>query len=219
MVSATRHVLADEELGKKDNDYKLRSDKQHSWRPQQWRLLSRPPLRRLLLIVAAAYLVYMFFKNMPTDLTPARERYKYGVAQSRPKNLQSPSPISAPAVVPQNVPPPRDESMAVNRDDLYYDGNVIFNALGESLLRFREPSNRYLVRHPVVFAASSLESVSDLLPLACGMADRTKSNVHFVLMGRNDVSIEGILHVNGIHDGECPIHWHGRLHIYQACDI
>ena len=69
------------------------------------------------------------------------------------------------------------------------------------------------MKHAVVFAASSLRGVSDLLPLVCGMANRTINNVHFVLMGRNDLSIEGIQYVNRVRDGDCPIHWHGTFHI------
>ncbi|RJE23582.1 hypothetical protein PHISCL_04082 [Aspergillus sclerotialis] len=206
MKPSTRHFWADEELGKKDDDYKLRSDKLHSWRPQQWRP-SRMP-RRLLLMLAVAYLIYIFFHSISTDLTPAAERYKYRGTQSQQKSSQWPFSISTPAVVSQHGPPPRDESQAGNRDDFYYDGHIIFNSLGNSLLRFQKQSDRHFVKHAVVFAASSLRGVSDLLPLACRMANRTINNVHFVLMGRNGVSIEGIQYVNGIHDSDCPVHWH-----------
>ena len=211
MRPSTRRFWADEELGKKDDDYKFRSDKLHTWRPQQW----RPPRmsRRLLLMVAVAYLIYIFFHNVSTDLTPAAERYNYRGTQSRQQSSQWPFSMSTPAVISQHGPPPRDESLVGNKDDFYYDGDIVLNSLRKSLLRFQKPSDRHFVKHAVVFAASSLRGVSDLLPLVCGMANPTINNVHFVLMGRNDLSIEGIQYVNRVRDGDCPIHWHGTFHI------
>jgi hypothetical protein len=54
-----------------------------------------------------------------------------------------------------------------------------------------------------------LRSISDLIPLACEMARQTANEVHFALMGRHNVSIEGIQYVNGISVADCPMYWHG----------
>jgi hypothetical protein len=64
-----------------------------------------------------------------------------------------------------------------------------------------------------MFAAASLHSVSDMVPLACKMAAKRLNHVHFVLMGKEDVSIEGIKQVNGISDPECPMTWHGTIYL------
>jgi mannose-6-phosphate isomerase-like protein (cupin superfamily) len=48
------------------------------------------------------------------------------------------------------------------------------------------------------------------------MAHHRVNEVHLVLMGRDDVSIEGIQRVNGIEDGDCPIHWHGMFRRFSA---
>lgn len=210
MLPAMKFFLVDEELGKKDDDYKRRTDKHRSWRPRQWKA---PRPRRVLLVAVGAYILYLFFQNMPTDLTPTVERYHHRIPQARHDESQRSFSMPSPAVISHSAPPPRDESMAANMGDFYYDGEIEFHALRKSLLPFREPLNRHAVSRAVVFAASSLRSVSDLLPLACRMADQTVNNVHFVLMGKDNVSFEGIQHVNGIRDGDCTIHWHGRFQV------
>jgi hypothetical protein len=45
------------------------------------------------------------------------------------------------------------------------------------------------------------------------MAAKRLNHVHFVLMGKEDVSIEGIKQVNGISDPECPMTWHGTIYL------
>jgi hypothetical protein len=95
-----------------------------------------------------------------------------------------------------------------------YDGKIRFYELAQSLPRKPRPAT--LATEAVLFAAASLRSVSDMLPLACGMAARQLNRVHFVFMGKEEVSIDGIKQVNGISDPECPITWHGTLFIpYQ----
>ncbi|PYI11166.1 hypothetical protein BO78DRAFT_359717 [Aspergillus sclerotiicarbonarius CBS 121057] len=204
MLPSRRPFLADEELGKKDDDHRVRPGRTQQWRPKQW----KPPRpRRLLLGLVALYLLYLFFKNMPTDLAPAPERFNPAFAQARQAALQlQQQQLQSPplAHTPQG-PPDRDESDTESTDELYYDGKINFYSLAQSLHRFQGQSSRY---HVVIFAAASLKSVSDLLPLACQMANRKFNEVHFVLMGREDVSIEGIQRVNGLDDASCPVNWH-----------
>lgn len=139
---------------------------------------------------------------MPTGLSPAAERYNPELAKARQKDK-----------TPYQEAPPRDEATEdVNghKEDYYYDGLIRLNALVASLRRLQRPDPKEpIVSHPVAFAGSDLRSVSDLLPLACEMARRKANDVHFVLMGRDDVSIEGIQHVNAINADNCPVLWHG----------
>ncbi|RAL00927.1 uncharacterized protein BO80DRAFT_425322 [Aspergillus ibericus CBS 121593] len=208
MLPSRRPFLADEELGKKDDDHRVRPSHTQQWRPKQW----KPPRpRRLLLGLVALYLLYLFFKNMPTDLPPAPERFNPAFAQARQAALQLQQQQQLPSLADtQQGPPDRVKSNTELNNDHYYDGKINFYSLAKSLHRFQGQSSRYgkPTNHVVIFAAASLKSVSDLLPLACQMATRKVNEVHFVLMGREDVSIEGIQRVNGLDDASCPVNWH-----------
>ncbi|EAW13040.1 uncharacterized protein ACLA_014770 [Aspergillus clavatus NRRL 1] len=202
-----RPFTADEELGKKDDDHRPQAIREPLWRSKQWRA---PRPRRFIVVVIAVYLLYLFFKNMPTDIPPAVERFNPGFAQGRRQSGRPWPPSITPPATSAQKPPPRDASTKQDRTDFYYEGDIKFNALPKSLQRFWKPPARYgnTASHAVVFAASSLRSVSDLLPLACRMAEQRVNEVHFVLMGRDDVSIEGIQRVNGIDEIACLINWH-----------
>ncbi|KAL2864672.1 proteasome regulatory particle base subunit RPN1 [Aspergillus lucknowensis] len=195
--------FASEELGKKNDDHRPMTHPEQQWRPRSWKL---PRRRRILLLPVILYLLYIFFKNMPTDLPPARERLKPTIPSS-----QHVLPDAAPPPgTSLSNPPPRDESSSGNSDELYYNGKLKFYELGKSLKLFQASSNHggKAASHSAVFAAASLRSVSDLLPLACSMANRKLNKVHFLLMGRDEVSIEGIQSVNGVSRADCPINWH-----------
>ncbi|KAL2821636.1 armadillo-type protein [Aspergillus granulosus] len=200
MPPSKRPFLADEKLGKKDDDHRPKTPLEQQWQPKLWK---RPRRRRILLTILMLYLLYLFFKNMPTDLPPARERMN-----SRLSQTQHVLPDAAPPPgIFTSGPPPRDEPSRGNEDDYYYEGKLQFYELGKSLKLFQQPMGQ-ATSSAVVFAAANLGSVSDLLPLACRMVDRKLNKVHFVVMGRDDISIEDIQRVNGMTKTSCPIHWH-----------
>ncbi|KAF7128737.1 hypothetical protein CNMCM5793_003588 [Aspergillus hiratsukae] len=207
MLPSKRPYLADEELGKKDDDHRPRTGQKQLWRAKQWRA---PRPRRLIIGIILLCLLYLFFKNMPTDLPPAVERLHPGFTQARQSGGKSWPPTMPSSVTPAKGPPPRADSQTNIKEDFYYEGEIRFNALARTLQRFWKPPTRHggSISRAVVFAGSNLRSVSDLLPLACRMADQKINEVHFVLMGRDDVSIEGIQRVNDINEVDCPIIWH-----------
>ncbi|KAJ6134006.1 hypothetical protein N7523_000328 [Penicillium sp. IBT 18751x] len=197
MAPAKMSLRADEELGKKDDD--LHFD-QTRFRPAQSRVYPRP--RRILIIVIALVALYQFFKHMPTDIAPAAERYNPAIT-----NLRHPSPqlpVQSPYVSKTDSPPYR--VLHINDEEENLDGAIKFYELARSLPHSKQSEHK--ASHAVLFAASSLHSVSDMLPLACQMARQKLNHVHFVLSGKDQVSIEGIKMVNGIVDTECPMTWH-----------
>lgn len=207
MLSSKRQFLADEELGKKDDDHRPRANREQLWLSRQW----KPPRRRRFLWgLLAICLIYVFLRNMPTDLAPASERYNSYLPQER---QQSPSTASFP---PQE-PPPRDRSVAETNKEYYYEGQIRLFALAKTLQRFQNPQSRYrqAASHVVMFGAASLRAASDMLPLACNMAHQQINEVHFVLMGRDGVSIETIKHLNGITELDCRINWHGLSRLFD----
>ncbi|KAL2853217.1 armadillo-type protein [Aspergillus pseudoustus] len=200
MPPSKRPLLADEELGKKDDDHRPTTPLEPQWHPKSWK---RPRRRRILLTLVVVYLLYLFFKNMPTDLPSARERMK---SRLPPSQHVLPEAAAPPGTFTSD-PPPRDESGPGDKDDHYYEGRIQFYELGKTLKLFQQ-STEQATSKTVIFAAASLGSISDLLPLACRMVDQKLNNVHFVLMGRDDILIEDINRVNGVSRTNCPIHWH-----------
>jgi 26S proteasome regulatory subunit N1 len=206
MPPSKRPFLADEELGKKDDDHRPEKLPDQQWQPKAWK---PPRRRRILIVLIILYLLYIFFKNMPTDIPTVRERFKSRLPPSQHAMPDAP----LPPVISQSDPPPRDESDIGHNDDLYYKGELKFYNLGRTLKLF-DMSAGQRGKNPskaTVFAAASLGSVTDLLPLACRMASQKLNEVHFVLMGRDDISPEGIQRVNGVDKANCPVYWHGEL--------
>lgn len=190
---------ADEELAKKDDDH--RPQTKVLLRPQnQWKI---PLPRRLVVTLASLGLLYLFFKNMPTDLPTAAERYNPELARLQQQNHHRYADSARVPAIPKAAP----SQQRIEKEGLVYDGKVKFYELAQSLPSSKHPEDS--ASHAVAIAASSLHSASDLLPLACRMARRRLNNVHFVLMGKDEISIEGIKQVNGIQDSECPMAWHG----------
>lgn len=215
MAPAKMSLQADEELGKKDDDHRL--PEPGRFRSIQSSATLRP--RRILILIVVCVLVYQFFKHMPTDLTPAAERYNPTITKLRPPKPASPGGSFQSPAIPKNDKPKLSNSKILetyDKDELYGDKIKFYN-LAQSL-----PSQKYPMdqaSNAVLFAGSNLRSISDFLPLACEMA-RTKLNgVHVVLLGRDEVSIEGIKQVNGISDSECPMTWHGQSTLFELYSL
>ncbi|KAI2723621.1 hypothetical protein CBS147310_743 [Penicillium roqueforti] len=207
MNRAKMPLQADEEMGKKDDDH--RPSDQARFLPLRHRAMPRP--RRILFAIIALILVYEFFKHMPTDLGPVTDRYDSAAAKLREESLARWAGSGNPAAVPKpgnalldNLPPVKVSES--DRKEEAYDGMIKFYELAHSLPRYKY--SQKTTSRAVLFAASSLRSVSDLLPLACRMASQRLNYVHFTLMGKEEVSIDGIKEVNRIRDSECPMTWH-----------
>ncbi|KAJ5558491.1 hypothetical protein N7535_008704 [Penicillium sp. DV-2018c] len=202
MTPAKMPLRADEEMGKKDDDH--RPSDQARFLPLRHRVMHRP--RRVLLAIIALVLVYEFFKHMPTDVRPAAERFNPAFARLREENRAKFAGLNAsPAVVRPDATPPAKMLDPILEPEIY-EGDIKFPELAHSLPRYKYKQK--VSSRAVLFAASSLHSVSDLLPLACRMTGERLNYVHFVLMGKEEISIEGINKVNGIRYVDCPLTWH-----------
>lgn len=222
MRISRRAIAADEELGKKDDDHRPTAGRTRA--PSLLPAWKAPRRRRIVLALVGCYLLYMFFKNMPTDLTPAVERYNPELAQLRRKSGALQSPLdSVSQAVNRPEPPPREKEYEKEdeEDQYYYDGKIRFLYLSRSLRTARNPLGQRGddTSRPVLFAGADLKSVADLLPIACEMARHGTNDVHFALMGRDDVSIPGIQKVNGISDEDCPLQWHGNYLRYSPDNL
>ncbi|OAX85568.1 hypothetical protein ACJ72_00062 [Emergomyces africanus] len=210
----TRGYFGDEELGRKYDDDRRPPRTSTHFKPKSislsWKL---PRRRRMLLALIGIYIFYLLFKNIllllhiPAYLTPATQ--PFNALSPRPwtdQLLSDGSPVTLGP--PRGPPPPPNTKERPSHRSHYYDGPIKFYSLAASL--YSAQGLRGYRRHNkiVVFAAANLQALSDLIPLACEMSRQKQNRVHVAVMGRNDVSVEGIQMVNGVNAEECPLFWH-----------
>jgi hypothetical protein len=90
-----------------------------------------------------------------------------------------------------------------------YDGLAKLYRLAPSLQNLIRMKGTMQYNRHVLFVASNLKSAAVLIPMACEMARWRRSNVHFAVMGRNDLSMSDLMAINGVGE-ECAVYWHGR---------
>ncbi|KAH8809070.1 hypothetical protein F5884DRAFT_392646 [Xylogone sp. PMI_703] len=187
-------IFRDEELGKKDDDHKFRPRSRFGQFWQRRHTPHRRNWRKAVLGMLALIALYYFYKNMPTDLQNPRPRPRYnhhnGVGGSGNKGGDG-----------NTMKGGADE----REEGHYFNGPIKFYQLASSLRAFGfgyEANGQN-----VVFAAASLKSTSILLPLACEMGMKGRNQVHFAIMGRDQISLEMLKDINGIKD-ECKIYFH-----------
>ncbi|EPE34847.1 hypothetical protein GLAREA_10542 [Glarea lozoyensis ATCC 20868] len=211
---APRLFVGDEELGKRDDEYK--PGKKTSiglgglW--QQKRVQHGPPrrsIKRLGMLLLGIFAIYLFIHNIPTDLKPPRSRPSY--TQNDPKK-KGPSPPSAksdahkkPSVAGYSgTSKPTKQQEEVAHD---FNGPIKFYDLAVSLHAVAGTRGGDLINRNVLFAAASLKSAATLLPIACEMAMQDRNYVHFALIGRDIIDMEVLKSVNSI-GKECKIMYH-----------
>ncbi|OJD12777.1 hypothetical protein AJ78_06675 [Emergomyces pasteurianus Ep9510] len=208
----TRGYFDDEELGKKFDDPHRPPRTSTQFRPKStsssWKL---PRRRRMLLVCFGICILYLLLKNIPTDFTPTTKPTKptipFNALHPRLRDDQLLSDGSSVSLGPPRGPPPNTNEIP-SHGLHYYDGPIKFYSLAASLYSARGLRGYRRHNKIVVFAAADLQALSDLLPLACEMARQKQNRVHFAVMGRNDVSVEGMQMVNGVDAEECPLFWH-----------
>ncbi|KAL2402546.1 hypothetical protein ABEF93_000805 [Exophiala dermatitidis] len=149
--------------------------------------------RRVILALLAAWLLYLFFKNMPTDVPPTSQRYdrRYGRL--------------SPGLPGQHGWGSEERHQDEVGPIPNYEGPIKFYGLSKTLRgRF------YAFDHKghVLFAVSRLESIPHILPLACSMSQNNHTHVHLAFMGRFSADWEEIRSLNGISDADCDINLH-----------
>ncbi|KEF55638.1 uncharacterized protein A1O9_08388 [Exophiala aquamarina CBS 119918] len=150
--------------------------------------------RRVFLALLTLWLLYLFFKHMPTDVPSVGQRYDPRYGRLSP-NLARPDQA--------HPEPPNPE--ALSNDEQGYEGPIKFLELARSL--------RHAIHNPttqgnVLYAISRLDSVPRILPLACTMARNNRTRVHFAFMGRQSAKWDDIKALNGFADSDCALYLH-----------
>lgn len=205
----SRVLSKDEELGKRDDDFRPKRQASGGLNPLRWRK------RRILSLIAGLVLVYLFVHNIPTDLGPVNERL---APQWRPAPLVSP-PGAQNAGSSNREPSGAPPKPRANSDDLdekhYYNGKIKFFRLASSLHAISRTMGTRPTNRNVLFAASSLKSVANLMPMACDMAKWDRNYVQFGIMGRDALSMEEILQINGFSTEDCDVMFHDARSDYS----
>lgn len=210
--SMPRSSRTDEELGKRDDEYKPTTS--------TWPFALRLRRRRIALGLVAAFFVWLFIHNIPTDLGSIDQRMGRPMRPGREVNgLEfGYRPPAQPAAAPnrgaggQSIkaptgPPPRDSDTA-SEDDHYYWGPIRFFNLASSLHQMSRSRGHGANTRNILFAASNLKSASNILPMACSMHAAGRNFVHFVLMGRDSLPMDDFLAINGVDRETCNIGFH-----------
>ena len=205
-----RILDGDEELGKKDDDHRpLNALPSSAWSarrsPSTWKR------RRIFYAICAILLIYVFIKNLPTDLAPL-SRYA--------PNTQDPNPQKLPSDTKH--PPtskPKRPLIPSEAEEHYHDGPIKFYKLASSLHGVARLDGQHDINKNVLFAASNLKSASEIIPMACEMARWERNDVHFAIMGRDDMGINEIKTINGAAEEDCNVHWHGLHTSAKTCGV
>ena len=223
-ATPSRMVSRDEELGKRDDDFRptLKPARTSSLRvanaaqPWKWRK------RRLLGVLVALALVYVFVKNIPTDLRPIDERLgirrfakgeRYvsgGGGGGAPPWQQQKQEYAGMDREPVGAPP-RAAALTEAEEQArmhYYEGPIKFYRLAKSLHAIAKTMGARAQNRNVLFAASSLKSVANLMPMACEMGRWDRNYVHLAITGRTPLSMEAILEINGVDQKSCNVYFH-----------
>ncbi|EXJ63509.1 uncharacterized protein A1O5_11558 [Cladophialophora psammophila CBS 110553] len=167
--------------------FTLRRSKTYNLLVGRWKSFRR---RRIILVLLAAWLLYLFFKHMPTDLPPISERYDHRYGRLHPGS---------------RGPSGSESQEGLQSSDQSYEGPIKFYDLAKTL---QEPVRTRDLKGNVLFAVSDLKSVLQLLPLACSMAQHNRTRVHLAFMGRHVAAWPEIRAANGIEDLGCQIYLH-----------
>lgn len=184
----------DEELGKKDDEYRAGSRSQ-SWK--QRRQLSHIPsprrsLKRIAVVLLAIVALFYFFGRTLSG--------GEGDDTSRGKVLQSSSLATSTRSATAAPTGPVEKN---------FNGPIKFYDLAPTLRAAESLSGTSIYNQNVLFAAASLKSATILLPIACEMAVNGRNDVHFAFLGRDDIPMDLLKSVNGV-GKDCKIMLHGK---------
>ncbi|KAF2753044.1 hypothetical protein EJ05DRAFT_420865, partial [Pseudovirgaria hyperparasitica] len=192
----------DEELGVKDDSHK-------PWKPaaggSSWLARLRYRKKRIVAVIFVLGLLFFVFSSFTPDLSETTP----DLSETTPEDSISEEKVDE-AIEPTG--PPSKELYDLGKDtgavDHTYNGRIRFFRLAKSLRAVADKAEFRLGMDTVLFSAANLKSMSALIPMACEMARMGKSYVHFAMNGRDDVSLDHILTLNGVDQSSCEVFWH-----------
>lgn len=201
-------VSADEELGKRDDDFfRHRRSRSASSSPAisillPWRWRKRRALTALVVIAV----VYVFIYSLPAG-SPVSEEEVTILPPHTPR--YTPTVPSRSTREPAGAPPRDDYDEDEDETGKHwYNGAVRYYKLAENLHKSSRTGGLLWQNRNVLFAASSLQSMANLIPMACEMASVDKNFAHLALFGRSAIPMDELLEINGVDVQSCAVFWH-----------
>lgn len=195
----------DVELGKKDDDRKPLP-------ASRWRVRSpRYRKRRMLLTLAGCFLLWFILRRIKSSLDFSGYTVQPESAGIDTPVERVPNPVHIPAPFEPGEPrglPPKESSKDKKDDPFYYDGPIKFYRLARTLHKASATAGYRNTNRNVAFVAANLKSASKMIDMACEMAKWERNYIHFAIMGRDTLSVQEILEVNGVDTKKCDIYWH-----------
>ena len=153
------------------------------------------------MVLLGLVLLYTFIHNIPTDLGPIDERM--GMALRPGHVVHGIQELKEPSGAPKY------DEVTDDVGEHYYNGPIKFYRLATTLHGIARTMGSRQANKNVLFAASSLKSVANILPMACEMGKWERNYVHMAILGRDPLSLEDILEVNGVHSkNSCTVYFH-----------
>lgn len=199
MLLSQRFFSGDEELGKKDDDHRPGQRLKHKFRANNSKMHSfqRRILKRFTLCGVLLVILYCLFKLKQT----ATQQYKLSNTLGMSKGSDD-SDKKKPIIIKS---PQVDISKTISAYEL--DSLIKLPHLSSTLTAASVTQNKKATNNNVVFAAASLKSAAALIPQACEMARWQRNNVHFAIMGRDDIAVNTFKSFNGIGEN-CKVKFH-----------
>ncbi|RVX70711.1 hypothetical protein B0A52_05361 [Exophiala mesophila] len=147
--------------------------------------------KRLILVIVAIWLLYLFFKHMPTNVPTAAQRYDARFGGLHPFRAGAQHSLQ------------QDAGAKVAGEG--YNGPIKFRELGKSL---HYNPLLYPALGNVMFVVSRMDSIARLLPVACSMAQQNRTVVQLAFMGRDMPAWDKVLSLNGIAQEDCKLYVH-----------
>ncbi|KAM3516367.1 hypothetical protein MY11210_000126 [Beauveria gryllotalpidicola] len=196
--------MHERDLAKKDDDLKLPHHNVHSWQA------ARTPRRRTLLryalyVLIVTFLVVIFrriFYSPEKDIVRPYSQYRHNGPADKSPLTQLTTPKAIPGTLPIDTKH-TDAGDGISNNARHYKGVIKFHALAQSLIELNSAPPGPGI-DSVLFAASSLQSAANVLPMACERAASQKDRILFALFGDSDINLQELLKINGI-DEACKI--------------
>ncbi|KAM3564308.1 hypothetical protein ARSEF4850_001923 [Beauveria asiatica] len=202
--------IHEKDLAKRDDDLKLPRHNGHNWQA------TRTPRRRtllryafyVLLVISLVVIFRHIVYSSEEDIVRPYSQYRH----NGPATKSPPTQLTAPKANPGTLPidtKHTDHSLEAHAGDeirknaRHYKGVIKFHALAQNLLQLSSAPPGPGI-DSVLFAASSLQSAANVLPMACERAASQKDRILFALFGDSDIDLQELLKVNGI-DHACEI--------------
>jgi hypothetical protein len=205
-------------LNKRDDDYKdgkgVNGAISSTWRAYKGSgpggIQRKRLWKRLAPVVIVIVVLLYLFGPSPSFQSNQEPTYDKPPTESKPHGPTSGGGFWGTQPKERDRPPPHSN---LDSDEIlhYHQGPIKYYKLATTLHGLAVSTAGQNDRNGnILFAAANAKSAALLLPLACEMARWRRAHVHFALMGRDDITFDELLEINGI-DDHCDVYWHGKL--------